>query len=778
MTSTHQTPAGQLSFSLPPPGGDGLTEYAHIHCERAYLDYAMSVVRGRALPQVDDGLKPVQRRIMFAMHELNNRHDNPHKKSARIVGDVIGKYHPHGDASVYDAAVRMAQNFSLRYPLIDGQGNFGSRDGDSPAAQRYTEVRLTKFAEQILLAELDKGTIDFVPNYDNTMKEPGTLPARLPVLLLNGAMGIAVGMATNIPPHNLREVAAACRKIIKAGATAVTDEEIAKFVPGPDFPGGGQIISTAAEIQNAYFTGRGTIRVRARWSVEPLARGQWRIIVTELPPNTSTAQVLTEIEECLNPKIKAGKKALSPDQSRVKNAFAALLDTMRDDSDQDHPVRIIIEPTTRNVTPEELTALLFANTSLEENSSINLVSIGLDGKPKQASFGTLLREWTRFRLDTVTRRLEYRLDDVTRRLHILDGRMIAFLSIEKIIKVIREADDPKAALMAKFKLSEIQAEDILEIRLRQLARLEGIKIEQEIAKLREEGAEINHLLSNEPDFRKFVADEIDKDAKQFGDDRRTLLEAAEKITASKIETVADEPVTVILSRNGFIRLRTGHDAEESALTWKDGDGPLAIARTRTVWPVIVVDANGRAYNLRTSDLPSGKGDGTPVASLLDLAGGKIVSMICVKPGTKAFVCKSDGYGFIAPVEEMLTRQKAGKAFATVGDGASMLALLVLDESTTAIAVLASRNRMLIVPTAEIKELGGGKGVVIVGLHEGDTILDITPARDKLALVGKTRTGKPASVEIKGDEMERFRGKRANAGRLITGKFETLHAFRD
>jgi topoisomerase-4 subunit A len=777
MTSTTQQHSAQLSFSLPPPEGDGTTEYAHIHCERAYLDYAMSVVRGRALPQVDDGLKPVQRRIMFAMHELNNRHDNPHKKSARIVGDVIGKFHPHGDASVYDAAVRMAQDFSLRYPLIDGQGNFGSRDGDSPAAQRYTEARLTRFAEHILLSELEKGTIDFVPNYDNTLQEPGSLPARLPLLLLNGAMGIAVGMATNVPPHNLREVAAACRRVIEAGSTPVSDEDILGMVPGPDFPGGGQIISPPGDIRNAYLSGRGTIRVRARWTVEPLARGQWRIIVSELPPNTSTAQVLTEIEECLNPKVKVGRKSHSPDQLRIKNAFAALLDTMRDDSDQDHPVRIIIEPTTRNVTPEDLTALLFANTSLEENSSINLVSIGRDGKPKQASFGTLLREWTGFRLDTVTRRLVSRLEDVKRRLHILDGRMTAFLSIDKVIKVIRESDDPKKDLMAKFKLSDVQAEDILEIRLRQLARLEGIKIEQEIAKLREEQTGIEHLLANEKDFRKFVAAEIEKDALQFGDARRTLMEAAEKITASKVEAMADEPVTVILSRNGFIRLRTGHDIDAATLTWKDGDGPLAIARTRTIWPVILVDSAGRAYNLRTSDLPSGKGDGAPVASMLDFSGARVISMVCASPGTKVVVCKSDGYGFIAPVEEMLTRQKAGKAFATLSDGAAMLPLMQLDESITSIAALASRNRMLIVPVTEIKELGGGKGVVIVSLHECDQLLDIAPARDRLVLEGKTRNGKPTATEIKGEEIERYRGRRANTGRLVSGKFETLHKFR-
>ncbi len=777
MTSQNTQPAAQLSFSLPPPAGDGTTEYAHVHCERAYLDYAMSVVRGRALPQVDDGLKPVQRRILFAMHELNNRHDNPHKKSARIVGDVIGKFHPHGDASVYDAAVRMAQDFSLRYPLIDGQGNFGSRDGDSPAAQRYTEARLTRFAEHVLLSELEKGTIDFVPNYDNTLTEPGSLPARLPLLLLNGAMGIAVGMATNIPPHNLREVAAACRRVIEADSGEVTDEEILQLVPGPDFPGGGQIISPASDIQNAYLTGRGTVRVRARWAVEPLARGQWRIIVSELPPNTSTAQVLTEIEECLNPKVKAGRKALTPEQLRLKNAFAALLDTMRDDSDQDHPIRIIIEPTTRNVTPEELTALLFANTSLEENSSINLVSIGRDGRPKQASFGTLLREWTGFRLDTVTRRLESRLDEVRSRLHILDGRMIAFLSIDKVIKVIRESDAPKKDLMAKFKLSDVQAEDILEIRLRQLARLEGIKIEQEIAKLREEQAGIEHLLGDGADFRRFVAAEIEKDALQFGDERRTLIETAEKITASKVDTLADDPVTVILSRNGFIRLRTGHDIDPGTLTWKDGDGPLAIAKARTVWPVILIDSNGRAYNLRPSDLPSGKGDGTPVASMLDLAGAKVTSMVCEKPGTKVMVCKSDGYGFIAPIEDMLTRQKAGKTFANVGEGAAILPLLVLEESTEAIAVLASRNRMLIVPRTEIKELGGGKGVIIIGLHKGDQVLDIAAARERLTIEGKARNGKPVAVEIKGEELEHYSGHRANAGRLVTGKFETLHRFR-
>ena len=434
-----QPPAPPAGGGEPPqrmPDNPSLSEFA----SRAYLAYAMSVVKGRALPSVEDGQKPVQRRILYAMREMGNRHDAPFKKSARIVGDVIGKFHPHGDTAVYEAAVRMAQDFTLRYPLIEGQGNFGSRDGDSPAAMRYTEVRLTRFAEQVLLAELDRGTVDFADNYDGSFQEPKLLPARLPLVLLNGASGIAVGMATEIPPHNLREVAEACALTLEAGEDG---KPVVRGIKGPDFPGGGQIISSREEIKRAYETGRGSVRVRARWSVEKLARGQYRVAVTQLPPNTSAARVLADIEEITNPKTRAGKKSLTPDQASLKTAALAFLEGARDDSDGEHPVRLVFEPRTSRVEPDELMAFLLAHTSMEANVALNLVAIGRDGRPRQMSLAEAIGDWAHFRLEVLERRLRHRADEVADRVHILDGRMIAYLAIEQVIKVIRNADEPK-----------------------------------------------------------------------------------------------------------------------------------------------------------------------------------------------------------------------------------------------------------------------------------------------------------------------------------------------
>jgi topoisomerase-4 subunit A len=519
--------------------------------------------------------------------------------------------------------VRMAQEFTLRYPLIDSQSSFGSRDGDA-GGLRYTEVRLTLFAEHVLLSELDRGTVDFIDNYDGSFQEPKLLPARLPVGLLNGASGIAVGMATEIPPHNLKEVAEACALTLEADPDA---KPVTRSIKGPDFPGGGQIISARDEIKRAYETGRGSIRVRARWSVEKLARGQYRVAVTELPPNTSAAKVLEEIDELVNPKTKAGKKALTPDQQSLKSATLALLESQRDDSDADHPVRIVFEPRTGKVEPDELMSFLLAHTSMEANVSLNLVQIGTDGRPRQMSLAEAVGEWARFRLVVIERRLKHRATEVADRVHILEGRMIAFLSIDKVIKVIRNSDEPKPDLISAFKLSERQAEDILEIRLRQLARLEGIKIERELAELKKEATSLKKLLGSPAERRKLAAAEVREDAERFGDKRRTMIEEAERITVSMVETVTDEPVTVILSRNGFVRTRSGHGIDRAALTWKEGDAELVIIETRTVHPIVLFGVNGRVFNARAADIPGGKGDGVPVSSLAETAGTAIVGMI-------------------------------------------------------------------------------------------------------------------------------------------------------
>ncbi len=753
-------------------GGDGptLSEFA----SRAYLAYAMSVVKGRALPSVEDGQKPVQRRILFAMRELGNRADAPFKKSARIVGDVIGKYHPHGDVAVYDAAVRMAQEFTLRYPLIQGQGNFGSRDGDSPAAMRYTEVRLTPFAEHVLLSELDRGTVDFIDNYDGSNQEPKLLPARLPVGLLNGASGIAVGMATEIPPHNLKEVAEACARTLENDPDA---KPVVSTIKGPDFPGGGQIISAREEIKRAYETGRGSVRVRARWSVEKLARGQYRVAVHELPPNTSAARVLAEIDELVNPKAKAGKKSLTPDQQSLKNATLALLESQRDDSDAEHPVRIVFEPRTSRVESEELMQFLLAHTSMEANVTLNLVAIGIDGRPRQMSLAETIGQWAQFRLAVLERRLRHRATEVADRMHILEGRMIAFLNIDRVIKVIRNSDEPKPELMKAFDLSERQAEDILEIRLRQLARLEGIKIERELADLRKEATSLKKLLASPSERRKLAASEVREDAERFGDKRRTVIEEAERITVSMVEAVTDEPVTVILSRNGFLRTRSGHGIDQGALAWKEGDGPLAVRETRTILPVVLFGANGRVFNVRATDIPGGKGDGVPASSLVETQGTAIVGMLTGAADTAVLMGTSGGNVLRARLESFVTRQRAGKQFMALDEGEALLPPVVIPAATHEVAALSAEGRLLVFPLEEVKELAaGGKGVMAIRLHEGEAMLGIVPAEAGVKVAAVGRGDKRTTLSVAPSALEHYRGARARTGRVLQGYFKRIEGF--
>ena len=543
---------------LPPESAseDSLAAYA----QRAYLEYALSVVKGRALPDVCDGQKPVQRRILYSMARMglgfggaNGASGAKPVKSARVVGDVLGKYHPHGDQAAYDAMVRMAQNFSQRYPLVDGQGNFGSRDGDGAAAMRYTEARLARITT-LLLDELDEGTVEFIPNYDGSFEEPRQLPARLPFTLLNGASGIAVGLATEIPSHNLREIADACIALIKA--PKLSDDDLYAIIAGPDYPGGGQIISSGAEIAAAYSSGRGSLKVRARWKIEDLARGQWQLVVQELPPGVSTQKVLEEIEELTNPKIRTGKKALSTEQIQLKQTLLSVLDVVRDESGKEAAVRLVFEPKTSRIEQLELITTLLAHTSLESSSSINLTMVGLDGKPAPKSLRQILLEWIEFRQTTVERRSQHRLDKVLDRIHILEGRQIVLLNIDKVIAIIRQSDEPKAALIESFRLSDRQAEDILEIRLRQLARLEGIKIEQELKSLREEQGRLEEILGSSAALRRLMIKEIEADAKQFADARRTFIQAEKKAVLEV--KVLDEPVTVVISGKGWVRSRSGH----------------------------------------------------------------------------------------------------------------------------------------------------------------------------------------------------------------------------
>ena len=728
------------------------------YAARRYLEYAMSVVTGRALPSAADGQKPVQRRILYAMHRMGLYKSPRHVKSARVVGDVIGKYHPHGDSSVYDAMVRMAQDWSLRYPIVDGQGNFGSRDGDNAAAMRYTEARLTPIAE-LLLAELDEGTVDWKPNYDGANDEPALLPARLPFCLLNGASGIAVGMATEIPAHNLREVAKAAVEIIRN--PAFSEDEMLAIIPGPDYPGGAQIISTPEEIAATYRSGRGSLRVRAKWKIENLARGQWKLVITELPPGVSTATVLSEIEACSNPvaKEKAGKKVFTPEQLNLKAAFLSSISEsgVRDESGKEHAVRLVIEPASSRQGQDDLVRMLLAHTSLETNASINLTVLGVNGTPRQASLYSMISEWCRFRLSTVERRTRHRLTAAEKRIHILEGRLAVLLDIDKVIKVIRESDDPKVDLMAHFKLSEIQAEDILEIRLRQLARLEGIKIGEELAKLREEATGLNKLLDSDQAMRTCVAAEIEADAKKYGDDRRTFIEADTKVTMSDAKTVSivDESTTLIVSRHGWLRSRQGHNIDPTQLTFRSGDSLLACLPCRTVDQLVLLDTHGRAYSIAASDIPGGKGDGIPATSLADFQdGGKPCLALAVKNDLVYLVAGDGGYGFRCKGEDFLSRGKAGKAFLSLGDG-EVPAVFMPAPAQGEIACVTKDGRALVFDVAEVRMLAKGRGLKLIDALPGKAGLDdIIPVVDGVA--GK----------LKGERLEICRGTRGGKGKLV------------
>ncbi|HVO88255.1 MAG TPA: DNA topoisomerase IV subunit A [Casimicrobiaceae bacterium] len=753
--------------SPPPSGASGngeddalpLAQFA----ERSYLEYAMSVVTGRALPDVADGQKPVQRRILFAMHELGLHPPTRHVKSARVVGDVLGKYHPHGDTAAYDALVRQAQDFTLRYPLIDGQGNFGSRDGDNAAAMRYTECRLTALAE-LLLAEIDQDTVDFIANYDGAFKEPKLLPARLPMLLLNGASGIGVGLATDIPSHNLREVARAVVATIRN--PNITMDRLLKLMPGPDLPGGGHLISDADTIRAIYEGGRGSLRVRARWTVEELARGQWRVAVTELPFGVSARAVLEDIERATNPKPKEGKKSLSQEQINLKAVMLAALDTVRDESDKTAPVRIVLEPRSSRQDPQEFMHLLLANTRLEASLPINLVMLGRDGRPRSKNLKQMLEEWIAFRFETVTRRTRHRLGEVDRRIHILEGRLIALLSIDKVIRIIRKSDDPKVDLMKAFELTEIQADDILEIRLRQLARLEGIRIETELKSLKDERKGLKSVLADNKVLSDLVVSEIEADATRYGDARRTLIETVEPIVISR--TVPDEPLTITLSRHGWIRSRQGHGLDATQFSYKAGDEPLAVLETRTVNPVVVLDTKGRAYTIRASDIPGGRGDGVPVTTLIDLpAGARVAQAILGAPEQKFLVAGSGGYGFIATFSDMLSRVKAGKAFMTLGDEEEPIVPVAVVAGLDHVATLSSGGRLLVFPLEEMREMERGRGVIVMGLDRDEKLLAAAlTSADKVMVRGTNRLGRTIVVTLEGDELAKHKLHRARKGSLV------------
>ena len=770
----------------PPPDKPDAITLAH-YAERAYLEYALSVVKGRALPDVCDGAKPVQRRILYAMQRMGLGHSGPGAagipkpvKSARVVGDVLGRFHPHSDQAAYDALVRMAQDFSLRYPLIDGQGNFGSRDGDGAAAMRYTEARLSPIA-RLLLDEIDAGTVDFIPNYDGSTEEPSLLPARLPFLLLNGASGIAVGLATEIPSHNLREVAAAAVALIRNGA--LTDDELYRLIPGPDYPGGGQIISPSSDIRDAYASGRGSLKVRARWKIEELARGQWQLVVTELPPGVSSQRVLEEIDELTNPKIKTGKKTLSADQVQLKASVLAVLDTVRDESGKQDAVRLVFEPKSRTVAQAELIGQLLAHTSLETSAPINLTMVGRDGRPTQKSLRQMLVEWVDFRQVTVARRSQHRLDKVLARCHILEGRQLVLLNIDEVIRIIRQADEPKPALIERFGLSDVQAEDILEIRLRQLARLEAIKIEQELKSLRDEQARLEEILASPAALRRLLIKEIEADTKAHGDDRRTLIQA-EKRAVAELRLV-DEPVTVVISAKGWARALKGHEVDAAALQFKAGDAlhALGLFRCRSVDTLLVFGSpakgSGRVYSVSISSLPGGRGDGVPLTSLIDLEPGtQPAHYFAGAAETTLLLANSGGYGLMAQAVDMQGRNRAGKAFLTLDDGQQLLQPRIVNtappQAHQQVACLAADGRLLVFALSELKlQPGGGRGLTLMDVDAASPLLSVAPFAEQLVVQGSGRGGKPKEELLKSASLASHQGKRARKGRKVEGLLKVL-----
>ncbi len=757
-------------------GGDADLDLAS-YAQRAYLEYALSVVKGRALPDVCDGQKPVQRRILYSMSRMGLGFTGAGGarpvKSARVVGDVLGRFHPHGDQAAYDALVRMAQDFSQRYPLIDGHGNFGSRDGDGAAAMRYTEARLSRITN-LLLDEIDEGTVAFIPNYDGSTQEPQQLPARLPFTLLNGASGIAVGLATEIPSHNLREIADACVALIKT--PKLTDDELFALVPGPDYPGGGQIISPAADIAEAYRTGRGSLKVRARWKIEELARGQWQLVVQELPPGVSTQKVLEEIEELTNPKVKAGKKALSQDQVQLKQTVLSVVDAVRDESSKDAAVRLVFEPKTSRIEQSELITTLLAHTSLETSSPVNLTMVGLDGKPVQKSLRLMLSEWIEFRQATIQKRSEHRLGKVLDRIHILEGRQLVLLNIDEVIAIIRRSDEPKAALIERFKLSDRQAEDILEIRLRQLARLEAIKIEQELKELREEQKKLDEILGSPAALRRLMIKEIEQDAKQFADARRTLIQAEKKAVAEI--KVIDEPVTVVVSQKGWVRAQKGWASERIAsggappdYSFKAGDSLYGTFECRTVDTLLAFGSNGRVYTVPVSMLPGARGDGQPVTTFVELEPGThLLHYFAGAPGAWLLLSGSGGYGFLATVENMMSRLKAGKSFISCGEGETVCrpspANVPPQAPATHVACASTGGRILTFEITELKPMAnGGRGLMLIDLDAKDTLAGAAAYTRSVKIVGIGRGGKERDETLEIRSLNNARVHRGKKGKM-------------
>lgn len=737
---------------------------------RAYLEYAISVVKGRALPDVCDGMKPVQRRILYAMKRLGLNPDVKTVKSARVVGEVLGKYHPHGDSAAYDAMVRLAQDFTMRYPLVQGQGNFGSADGDGAAAMRYTEVRLSKYAD-LLLGELDKGTVKFIPNYDGTHKEPVLLPARLPVLLLNGSSGIAVGMVTEIPSHNLTEVGEAAIEVIRN--PEITTDELLEIVKGPDFPGGAQVISSASDIKNVYRSGYGNLQVRATYHFEELSRGQWQLVFDSVPYKVSVMKVMSELEALTNPKAPQGKKSLTAKQQQDKQLIMNVMSGMRDESSAEAPVRLVIDPKSKSIDREELVSTILSKTSLETSCKFNLVVIGIDGKPRQKGLKDILSEWVSFRLRTVRARSQTSLNEAEARIHTLEGRLIVLVDIEEVIRIIRGADDPKKELMTHFGLSDTQAEDILEIKLRQLASLDEVKLRKELEKLRNEAERLRGLLTDEKKLRREVTKEIRQDIDTYGDERRTLIEEAKGASIAK--QVIDEPVTVIVSEKGFLRSRQGHGFDARAMNFKLGDKYRCSMECRSVDNLYILSNTGRIYSIPVSSLPSARGEGTHVSAFVQFQDGDVpFDYICGAPDTVLLFTSDAAMGFFCKMSDLAVRQRGGKSFFIL-DGAKPLPVQVSTPLTGWIAALSSSGRLVVFTTDELRALSsGGKGTTIMALQDDEKLVAAVPiSPNGVVVVGKGRGGKIQELLVGPRSIEDYRTRRGRKGRFVEAKWEFL-----
>ena len=722
--------------------------------EKAYLDYSMYVILDRALPHIGDGLKPVQRRIIYAMSELGLNAASKFKKSARTVGDVIGKFHPHGDSACYEAMVLMAQEFSYRYPIVDGQGNWGSMDDPkSFAAMRYTEAKLKPYS-QVLLAELGQGTVDWEPNFDGTLKEPKLLPARLPNILLNGGTGIAVGMATDIPPHNLREVAGACIRLLEAPRSTV--EELFEHVKGPDFPTEAEIITPAAELLEMYRTGAGSVKLRARWEKE-----NGNVIVTALPYQTS------------------GNKILEQVAAQMQAKKLPILEDLRDESDHENPTRLVFIPRSNRVNLKELMSHLFATTDLERSYRVNLNMIGINGRPRVKDLKTILQEWLQYRTETVRRRLQHRLEQVEQRLHILEGLMVAYLNIDEVIRIVREEDDPRHELMQRFGLSDTQADAILDLRLRRLARLEEIRIKGELDDLQQERESLQQVLGSPARLKKLVKEEIRADMEKFGDDRRSPLEQRDEAKAlDETRLMPTEPVTVVLSEKGWVRAAKGHDIDPGSLNYRAGDGFRHSAMGRSNQFAVFLDSTGRCYSIASHILPSARSHGEPVSGWVTPPDGAVITGVMLGDSEQLYFLSTDaGYGFVTRLGDLYVKAKAGKAVLNVPASAQVLPPVpVSDYKQDLVAAVSNEGRLLVTDLAEFPQLARGKGV---------KVMQIPPARLKIReeyLVALTVFGRKGKLlvesrgrhlTLKPKDWNQYHGERGRRGNVLPRGYRTV-----